>query len=108
MPSWPLSPTETPTQALLRPELTGVRGRAARCCQGAGGAVRVAHRGHRDKRSAGRRGERHPATFRALGEQAVAPLKAWRPPRRLHFSTTHVTDPVKTHVSVGATSWPPL
>jgi hypothetical protein len=61
--------------------------------QGAGGPVRVPHRGKWHNLSPGQHAvNRSHARIRALGERAVSILKAWRPLRRLRCSTTRITD----------------
>lgn len=74
----------------------GVRCWADKAYQGPGGTVRVPYRGRRDNLSAGQRAVNASHTkIRALGEQAMATLKAWRLLRQLRFSTTRVTTIVK-------------
>lgn len=64
--------------------------------QGAGGTVRVPYRGRWDKLSAGQRAvNTSHAKIRALGEQALATLKAWRLLRKLRCSTTRITGVVQ-------------
>ena len=58
-------------------------------CQGAGGRVRLPHRGRWDNLSAGQQAVN--AKIRALVEQAIATLKSWRLPRNLRCSTTRIT-----------------
>ncbi|MCX4825958.1 transposase [Streptomyces sp. NBC_01142] len=60
--------------------------------QGAGGTVRVPFRGKHRNLSTGQQGVNvaH-ARIRALGEQAMATLKAWRLLRKLRCSTTRIT-----------------
>ena len=60
--------------------------------QGAGGTVRVPFRGKHRNLSTGQQAVNvaH-ARIRALGEQAMATLKAWRLLRKLRCSTTRIT-----------------
>jgi hypothetical protein len=61
--------------------------------RGAGGPIRVPHRGKWHTPSPGQQAvNRSHARIRALGERAVSILKAWRPLRRLRCSTTRITD----------------
>ncbi|MET7782552.1 transposase family protein [Streptomyces sp. NPDC005388] len=70
----------------------GIRCWADKAYQGAGGTVRVPYRGRWDKLSAGQRAANTShAKIRALGEQALATLKAWRLLRKLRCSTTRIT-----------------
>lgn len=70
----------------------GIRCWADKAYQGAGGTVRVPYRGRWDKLSAGQRAvNTSHAKIRALGEQAMATLKAWRLLRKLRCSTTRIT-----------------
>ncbi|MEU0822922.1 transposase family protein [Streptomyces mirabilis] len=70
----------------------GIRCWADKAYQGAGGTVRVPYRGRWDKLSAGQRAvNTSHAKIRALGEQALATLKAWRLLRKLRCSTTRIT-----------------
>jgi hypothetical protein len=60
--------------------------------QGANGTVRVPYRGRWASLSSGQQAvNRSHAKIRALVEQAVATLKAWRILRKLRCSTTRVT-----------------
>ena len=71
----------------------GVRCWADKGYQGAAGTVRVPYRGPWAKLSAGQQAvNRTHAKIRALGEQAMATLKAWRLLRKLRCSTTRITD----------------
>ena len=70
----------------------GIRCWADKAYQGAGGTVRFPYRGRWDKLSAGQRAvHTSQAKIGALGEQAMATLKAWRLLRKLRCSTTRVT-----------------
>lgn len=70
----------------------GIRCWADKAYQGAGGTVRVPYRGRWDKLSAGQRAvNASHAKIRALCEQAMATLKAWRVLRKLRCSTTRIT-----------------
>ncbi|MFF1743050.1 transposase family protein [Streptomyces mirabilis] len=70
----------------------GIRCWADKAYQGAGGTVRVPHRGRWEKLSAGQQAvNRSRARIRALGEQAMATLKTWRLLRKLRCSTTRIT-----------------
>ncbi|MET8804901.1 transposase family protein [Streptomyces sp. NPDC004546] len=64
--------------------------------QGSGGTVRVPYRGRWDDLSAGQRAVNvSHAKIRAVGEQAVAALKAWNLLRKLRCSTTRITSLVQ-------------
>ncbi|MGX1508803.1 hypothetical protein RKD44_000091 [Streptomyces collinus] len=71
------------------------------CCadkgyQGAGGTVRLPHRGQWDRISTGQHAvNRSHAKVRALIEQAIATLKSWRLLRKLRCSTTRTTSLVQ-------------
>ncbi|GGS74935.1 transposase family protein [Streptomyces violaceus] len=69
---------------------------ADKAYQGAGGTVRVPHRGRWDKLPVGQQAvNRSHAKIRALGEQAMATIKSWRLLRKLRCSTNRITDLVK-------------
>lgn len=69
---------------------------ADKAYQGAGGTVRVPHRGRWDKLSVGQQAvNRSHAKIRALGEQAMATIRSWRLLRKLRCSTNRITDLVK-------------
>ncbi|MDQ0605468.1 hypothetical protein QF037_009813 [Streptomyces canus] len=64
--------------------------------QGAGGTVRLPHRGRWDRLSVGQQAvNRSHAKVRALVEQAIATLKSWRVLRKLRCSTTRITSLVQ-------------
>lgn len=64
--------------------------------QGAGGTVRLPHRGRWDSLSTGQQAvNRSHAKIRALVEQAIATLKSWRLLRKLRCSTTRITSLVQ-------------
>ncbi len=66
---------------------------ADKAYRGAGGPIRVPHRGRWHNLSPGQQAVNRPhARIRALGERAVSILKAWRLLRRLRCSTTRITD----------------
>lgn len=69
---------------------------ADKAYQGAKGTVRVPYRGRWESLSAGQKAvNRSHARIRALVEQAVATLKAWRLLRKLRCSTTRITSLVQ-------------
>ncbi|MFF0747317.1 transposase family protein [Streptomyces sp. NPDC004111] len=72
----------------------GLRCRAGKAYQGAGGPVRVPFRGRRLTRWKCRHNTTH-AKIRCLGEQAMATLKGWRLLRKLRCSTNRITHVVK-------------
>ncbi|MFF1603455.1 transposase family protein [Streptomyces mirabilis] len=81
----------------------GIRCWADKAYQGAGGTVRVPYRGRWDKLSAGQRAvNTSHAKIRALGEQALATLKAWRLLRKLRCSTTRITGVVQAVLALAA------
>jgi hypothetical protein len=72
--------------------------------QGAGGTVRVPHRGRWEKLSVGQRAVNvSHARIRALGEQAMATLKTWRLLRKLRCSTTRITSLVQAILTLHLT-----
>ncbi|MGW5410101.1 IS5 family transposase [Actinomadura geliboluensis] len=75
---------------------TGITCWADKAYQGAGGTVRVPYRGRWETLSDGQRAvNRSHAKIRALVEQAVATLKAWRLLRKLRCSPTRITSLVQ-------------
>lgn len=75
--------------------------------QGTGGTVVVPFRGKHRNLSPGKQAVNvaHAKT-RAVGEQAMAPLKGWRLLRKLRCSTTRITDIVKAVLALHLASVP--
>lgn len=72
--------------------------------QGAGSAVRVPFRGRWDRLSTGQRAVNAAhARIRAIGERAMATLKAWRLLRKLRCSTTRITSLVQAVLTLHLT-----
>lgn len=78
---------------------------ADKAYRGAGGTVRTPYWGRWDSPSAGQKAvNRSHAKIRALVEQAMATLKAWRLLRKLRCSTTRITALVQAILALHMTS----
>ena len=83
----------------------GVRVWADRGYLGAGGTVTVPYRGHWRNLTQGKRAvNRAHAKIRAVGEQANAVLKTWRPLRKLRCSPSRATPLVQAVLSLHLTT----
>ena len=83
----------------------GIKCWADKGYRGAGGTVRVPCRGRWETLSTGQKAvNRSHAKIRALVEQAIATLKAWRLLRKLRCSTTRITKLVQAVLTLHLTS----
>ncbi|MFC9288869.1 transposase family protein [Streptomyces sp. NPDC057052] len=83
----------------------GIKCWAGKGYRGAGGTVRIPYRGRWETLSAGQQAaNRSHAKIRALGEQAIATLKAWRLLCELRCSTTRITSLVQAVLTLHLTS----